>query len=87
MAEKLQCALNRSPSVSDRLGFAEVCIQCPLSTALARNALRATPIPDSTIAAMEKSLELPDPAHHLWEESSAVLMNDGEREAFTSRGW
>ena len=67
---------------ADLLGFAEVCIQCPLSVALERNSRRVIPIPRSTIETMERIMELPEPAHHHWEERSIIVTNDGEKEQF-----
>lgn len=69
-----------------KMGFAEICVTCSLSTALARNSARTTPIPDSTISAMGRSLEVPDPTHHPWERTSALLENDGGRQDFVMKG-
>lgn len=74
------------PPAVDKLGFAELCVDCSLSTALARNSLRATPIPDYTLVAMERSLERPDPTQHHWERQSALVKSDEEETEFTKRG-
>ena len=56
---------------------------------MARNALRTTPIPNSTVVAMEKSFEFPDPAQHHWERRCAVIVSKEEEEekVFIMRGW
>lgn len=58
------------------MGFAEVCVQCSVGTALSRNSTRPTPIPDATITAMEQCLETPNPLQHHWEKRSHTLNND-----------
>ena len=61
--------------LSDGLGFVEVFLQCPLSTALVRNALRPVPIPPFTIEKLAQSAEPPDPKGHHWEEGRSMLLS------------
>eukprot|EP00731_Ephydatia_muelleri_P020427 Em0013g154a len=59
------------------LGFVEIYLQCPLATALTRNAQRSLPLPPSTVKRLEETAEPPDPEGHRWEEGrSAVLSTD-----------
>ena len=67
---------------TDSLGFAEVCVQCSLSVAKDRNMKRPIPIPGSTIEAMERVLEVPDPSQHHWEKQSIVALNNHELKEF-----
>ena len=61
----------------DGLGFVEIFLQCPLATALTRNAQRSLPLPPSTVKRLEETAEPPDPEGHRWEEGrSAVLSTD-----------
>lgn len=67
------------------MSFAEVCVKCSLPVALARNSLRATPIPNPTIIAMEGSLESPNPAQHHWERRSLILNNEAKEKEFIEK--
>ena len=69
------------------MGFAEVCVECSLPVALARNSRRAVPVPSPTIVAMEGSLEPPSPAQHHWERRSHVLSNSEEGREFLVKEW
>ena len=69
---------------TDSLGFAEVCVQCPQSVAMERNMRRPIPIPGSTIEAMERVLELPDPSQHHWERQNIIALNNHEIKDFIS---
>lgn len=69
------------------LGFAGVCIECSPHVALARNSLRSTPIPESTVRAMAETLEPPDHAQHHWERGCVSLKNDDtNKQRFIAEG-
>lgn len=67
---------------ADHLGFAEVCVKCPISVAIERNSIRKIPIPHSTIEGMEQRIELPDPANYHWERRSVVISSEGDQELY-----
>ena len=72
---------------ADQLGFAEVCVQCPISVAIERNSMRRIPIPHSTIEGMEQRMELPDHANYHWERRSVVISSAGDQEQYLKNAW
>lgn len=64
----------------------EVYVRCPLKVAKDRNCLRTIPITESTLETMEQSMEEPDPTKYHWEQRSAAIGNESDKEDFIKSG-
>ncbi|GFS69427.1 l-seryl-tRNA(Sec) kinase [Nephila pilipes] len=60
------------------IGFCEIFLQCPLTTAIHRNNIRGYSIPEQKIRMMVSTLEYPNPRQYKWEKYSLVFESSSE---------